>query len=164
MVGLSNIMLRALTENHLLFHNIYFSFFVLLKLLVLLKLPSDFRHQRVNTQSETKDLCSGLVICVTRRHMVTYPTISDFYSHWEEIWLKIVQRINPWSKKSSMQPSTKILGVRTPLVHKIGANSKTEWVKFPPLKIQERSNNKKRVAKSEIVKRRIKHRLAILTN
>ena len=31
MVGLSNIMLRALTENHLLFHNIYISFFVLLE-------------------------------------------------------------------------------------------------------------------------------------
>ena len=126
MVGLSNIMLRALTENHLLFHNIYISFLFSWKLLVLWKLPSDFRHQRVNTQSETKDLCSGLVICVTRRHMVTYPTISDFYSHWEEIWLRIVQRINPWSKKSSTQPSTKILRVRTPLVHKIGANNKAE--------------------------------------
>ena len=75
---------------------LYFPFLFSWKLLVLWKLPSDFRHQRVNTQSETKDLCSGLVIFIGRSDQASHSSISLHCRNFSQnILLKGFLFVNP---------------------------------------------------------------------
>ena len=78
--------------KYLLLNILLFPFLVLLEASGLLKLPSDFNHQGVNTHSETKACVQDLVDlleesvgdCDIASHGDLFDALSDFNNHWED--------------------------------------------------------------------------------